>query len=127
MGTRTGAPASRTPLSSGPERFPSNLVRDYPFGGGCSRSPAFQKFISFAVLLPESFRGGCSFGALLRGPVGRAQGLSREGSIVWPPLLRLTAGKSVAVIIRWGLSESTQASGTTHTLPFSSPAKRRRC
>jgi hypothetical protein len=36
--------------------------------------PAFQKFISFAVLLPESFRGGCSFGVRL------ATALSREGS-----------------------------------------------
>ena len=49
---------------------------DYPFGEGAPTGrPAFQKFISFAVLLPESFRGGCSFGA------GVATGLSRAGRI----------------------------------------------
>jgi len=35
--------------------------RNYPFGGRWYA--AFQKFIPRAVLLPESFRGGCSFGA----------------------------------------------------------------
>jgi hypothetical protein len=69
---RAAARSVRAPLSWDLRDFPGG-VPDYPFGedrptGG----PAFQKFIPFAVLLPESFRGGCSFGA-------SQAGLSREG------------------------------------------------
>ena len=53
---------ARAPLSLDLRDFPEPLAgADYPFGKGGSR-PLFQKFITFAVLLPESFRGGCSFG-----------------------------------------------------------------
>jgi hypothetical protein len=34
----------------------------YPFGGRCLHSDAFQSVMTRAVLLPERFRGGCSFG-----------------------------------------------------------------
>ncbi len=60
---------TRAPLSSDLRDFPplrQRLRRGYPFGGGRLREPSFQKFITHAVLLPESFRGGCSFGLRLR-------------------------------------------------------------
>src|SRR3546814_19608329 len=56
---------------------------------------AFQKRLSLAVLLPESFRGGCSFGAeLLAKP-----DLSRKGSKAKDDRLivdRPAAGKRLA-------------------------------
>src|ERR1700743_3456894 len=61
---------TRAPLSQDLRDFPQSpffakrkTARDYPFGGGREGGIAFQKLITFAVLLPESFRGGCSFGA----------------------------------------------------------------
>ncbi|GAA0531536.1 hypothetical protein GCM10008941_08640 [Rhizomicrobium palustre] len=43
------------------------------------RASAFQKFIPFAVLLPESFRGGCSFGLRLRLRPDKSAFAEREG------------------------------------------------
>src|SRR3546814_8328036 len=60
---------------------------------------AFQKRLSLAVLLPESFRGGCSFGAeLLAKP-----DLSRKGSKAKDDRLivdRPAAGKRLARPLR---------------------------
>lgn len=50
---------------------------------------AFQKFITCAVLLPESFRGGCSFGASTKRALPR-------GIMCWPGMRRLTADTPVA-------------------------------
>ena len=75
----------RTPLSWDLRVFPQpgQMAKPgYPFGGPIFRMAAFQKFISFAVLLPESFRGGCSFGPL-RSPKGEAGCLPR-GILCWP-------------------------------------------
>src|SRR5258707_793783 len=60
--------------------FPAGFVRsDYPFGvNRPTAGSTFQMFISFAVLLPESFRGGCSFGLRPSG-FGRRVGLKRRG------------------------------------------------
>ena len=93
------APAfERDPSVIEPERFPRFIPStgwpDYPFGGdgpisikaGPSRFPEVHHPI--AVLLPESFRGGCSFGLRLRlrptSRLLRRTNVSREGSIVWP-------------------------------------------
>jgi len=44
---------------------PSHTVPAYTFGGSCCS--AFQSVDRRAVRLPESFRGGCSFGGRLNG------------------------------------------------------------
>ena len=64
--TQSGA---NRPLSWDLRDFPASA--DWPglplrWGRRIFTRPAFQKFISCAVLLPESFRGGCSFGLRLR-------------------------------------------------------------
>jgi len=58
-----------------PERFPkSALIRvlGYIFGeGSVLRPPTFQSLVAITVRLPERFRGGCSFGAVLTTSVAR--------------------------------------------------------
>ena len=103
----TARPASlrhSRPSVIGPERFPrgASAVGGYPFGGDrLSGRPAFQKFISVAVLLPESFRGGCSFG--LRPQVSRS---SPARDHVLAIAARLTADGDVAAHSKGGGSAS---------------------
>ena len=71
--------------SSGREKwfalFPETLPAGYSFGEPTPDAPAaFQSVADRPVLRPESFRGGCSFGA---GPNSRS-GLSRRS---WQPAI----------------------------------------
>ena len=80
------------------------------------RGPAFQKFITFAVLLPESFRGGCSFGLRLRRrPTGRPR--RRQTSPARDRLrtarARLTAGGCVGIHCRCGRLRVNSGTGAT--------------
>src|SRR6185437_9092622 len=73
-------------------------------------SPAFQKFISIAVLLPESFRGGCSFGLRLTlRPTGRlvmkVERLPR-GIMCWPRPCASRRKSALRRIISGELGES---------------------
>ncbi len=86
VGTRAFR-VSDPPSVLGPERFTDFRSRKrrgnrlYSFGGTAQVSgrPAFQSVFTPAVLLPESFRGGCSFGAGRRSG-GRPDVLSRDRS-----------------------------------------------
>ena len=63
---KRGLRPSVPPLSQRPERFPAPSSAGYSFGGSPGRFPpaAFQSVARFArSSSPESFRGGCSFGA----------------------------------------------------------------
>jgi len=54
-----------------PERFPKKNS-GYIFGeGSVLRPPTFQSLVAITVHLPERFRGGCSFGAVLTTCVAR--------------------------------------------------------
>jgi len=66
--------ARRAPSVMGPERFREHRVLHLPLRwNGFRRSLSRDAFLT-AVLLPESFRGGCSFGAGLinLGPISPA-------------------------------------------------------
>ena len=70
------------PSVAGPERFAAaaqRLPRAYSFGETLSTltTSAFQSADSRAVLSPESFRGGCSFGSGYRRLFTTLAGLSR--------------------------------------------------
>ncbi len=55
--------ANRRPLCHGNLRAFVRSAQTYPFGGSGFRPNAFQSVAkASAVLLPERFRGGCSFG-----------------------------------------------------------------
>jgi hypothetical protein len=62
------------------------------------RRVAFQKFITFAVLLPESFRGGCSFGA--------DKSISPAKDLVLAIVARLAADGMLRCILERGFPES---------------------
>jgi hypothetical protein len=52
----------------------------YTIGGGCG--PTFQSSKSIAVLVPESFRGGCSFGVTATdGPEGRSADINLSRAV----------------------------------------------
>ena len=53
------------PLCLGPESFGTRPNVDVPFTDGGSQAAPLSRVERCAVLLPESFRGGCSFGVLL--------------------------------------------------------------
>jgi hypothetical protein len=77
---------------------------------------AFQKFISFAVLLPESFPGGCSFGAetsfFERGTISPAK------DHVLARTARLPADCPVNAIVGGGHGESTRRPKSPKLLTF---------
>ena len=58
--------AAFAPSVTGPERF-HPAYRVYPFGESPAFGGCFPECCLRAVLLPESFRGGCSFGASMAG------------------------------------------------------------
>src|SRR5579885_2866923 len=118
----------------GPESFPP--LRPSGFAGFPLRwaylKAAFQKSNSFAVLLPEGFRGGCSFA--LRPPgFGRRVGLragayvSREGGHGHPRAPH--GGRDVAVHSKEGflrVKPDGWRPGLTHILSGTSMPKRSR-
>src|SRR5262249_14030186 len=52
-----------TPLSGNLKDSPWERPAVYLFGETRAHASAFQSALALTVLLPESFRGGCSFGA----------------------------------------------------------------
>jgi len=102
--------AERAPLCHWDLRdFPRTLGVT-PSVGTANTCPAFQKLISFAVLLPESFRGGCSFG--LRPSADRSAwklGICLpRGIMCWPWRRASRRGITLRRIIKREASESTK-------------------
>ena len=101
--------STRAPLSSDLRDFPErDRRRVTPSVEDGKRRPAFQKFISFAVLLPESFRGGCSFGLAFGILLNVAERLPR-GIIVWPRQRASRRDMRRAGIIGGSCGKSTNA------------------
>src|SRR6266702_4341306 len=109
-------PHERGPSVIGPERFPrrsSKRAPDYPFGGNRSIEQLHFPEVHhpIAVLLPESFRGGCSFGGCLRLSPARDRVLASPAA---PP-----ADRDVAKHHREGskgVNEGRQGPRVTHIL-----------
>ena len=116
---------AHTPSVMGPESFPPHLPIEEDAELPLRRKQSLfipegpfhfpEVHHPIAVLLPESFRGGCSFGPLLRQSL---RGRLPRGIVCWPDPQRLRRTGMLQSIIRGAKGESTKSGKRPELLTF---------